>query len=195
MPAGGQYRFRVKAGAQQVGAEPVRFEVRLGARSLGEFTVTAGSAVAQDFVFERELSAGQDELQVWFFNEFKDAQSGAERWLWLHELSIEGPLKADLGLRAEEVPALLEQTGRRLFRHPLLAEEKAKLTKLARAAEVAGEDVFGTLRLGLESLLVSPKFLFHNQPRPAGPERNGSVPIDEFTLAAAREFPLVQRAG
>ena len=184
LPAGGQYRFRVKAGAQQVGGDPVRFEVRLGARSLGEFTVTAGSAVAQDFVFERELSAGQDELQVWFVNEFKDAQSGAERWLWLHELSIEGPLKADLGLRAEEVPALLEQTGRRLFRRPLLAEEKAKLTKLARAAEVAGEDVFGTLRLGLESLLVSPKFLFHNQPRPAGPERNGSVPIDEFTLAA-----------
>lgn len=183
VPAAGQYRFRVKAGAQQVGAEPVRFEVRLGERSLGEFTVTTGSGITQDFLFERELLAGKDELQVWFVNEFKDAQSGAERWLWLHELTVEGPLAAGLGLRTEEVPALLEQTGRRLFRRPMAANEKAKLTKLARAAEAAGEDAFGTLRLGLESLLVSPNFLFHNQPQPAGPERNGSVPIDEFTLA------------
>jgi hypothetical protein len=184
MPAAGRYRFRVKAGAQQVGAEPVRFEVRLGERSLGEFTVTTGSGITQDFVAERELAAGQDELQVWFLDEFKDASSGAERWLWLHELTVEGPLAGGLGLRAEEVTALLEQTGRRLFRRPLAAEEKAKLARLTRVAEAAGEDALGTLRLGLESLLVSPKFLFHNQPQPAGPERNGSVPIDEFTLAA-----------
>ena len=190
VPTAGRYRFRVKAGAQQVGAEPVSFEVRLGARSLGEFTVTAGSAITQDFAAEHDLPAGQDELQVWFLNEFKDAQSGAERWLWLHELTVEGPLAAGLGLRAEEVPALLEQAGRRLFRRPLAADEKDKLARLTRAASAAGEDAFGTLRLGLESLLVSPKFLFHNPPQPAGPERNGSVPIDEFTLASRLAYFL-----
>ena len=184
VPTAGRYRFRVKAGGQQVGADAVRFEVRLGERSLGEFAVTTGSGVTQDFTVEHNLPAGQEELQVWFINEFKDAQSGAERWLWLHELTVEGPLAPGLGLRAEEVPILLEQTGRRLFRRPLDAEEKAKLARLARASEAAGEDAFGALRLGLESLLVSPKFLFHNRPQPAGPERNGSVPIDEFALAA-----------
>ncbi len=189
-PAAGAYRFRVKAGGQQVGPEPVRFEVRLGERSLGEFKVTAGSAVAQDFVFERELPAGQEDLQAWFVNDFKDPQTGAERWLWLHELTIEGPLSTGLGVAASEVPGLLAQTGRRLFRRPLQAGEKARLAAMTRSAETAGEDALGALRAGLESLLVSPKFLFHHQPQPAGPIENGSMPVDEFTLASRLAYFL-----
>ncbi len=190
LPATGKYRVRFKVGAQQVGDEKVKFEVRLSDRTLGPFTVTAGSQVEQWIETTSELPAGQHDWQVWFVNEYKDAETDAERYFWLHEFSIEGPLAADYGLAREEALALLKQSGRRLFRRPLAADETEKLTRLFHAAITAEQSPLAAFGVGLEGLLVSPKFLYHPQPVPMDEVQNGTLLIDELTLASRLSYFL-----
>jgi hypothetical protein len=190
LPATGKYRVRFKVGAQQVGDEKVKFEVRLSDRTLGPFTVTAGSQVEQWIETTSELPAGQHDWQVWFVNEYKDAETDAERYFWLHEFSIEGPLAADDGLTRDEAIDLLNQSGRRLFRRPLTNDETEKLTRLFHSATAAGESPLAALDIGLEGLLVSPRFLYHPQPVPTGEAQHGSLLIDEFTLASRLSYYL-----
>ncbi len=181
---GGRYRFRVKAGAQQAGDEPVRFELRLDGKRLGPFAVTAAEQRPEWIECEAELEAGTPQLQVWFVNAFRDEARKAERWLWIHEFSIEGPLReGDLVARAE-VPGLLETVARRLWRRPLRPEETKRLAELASRSEKAGQPPLGTLRLGLLALLSSPNFLYWAPPVPAGEPSRGSVAVDEFALAS-----------
>jgi len=206
LPAGGKYRVRMKVGAQQVGPEQARFEVRVAGRTLGPFTVTVGSQAEQWVETECELPPGEHDWQVWFLNEYRDPASGRERWFWLHEFSIAGPLDArsaddEPGPTRDEVLGALKATGRRLFRRPLDDAEVRKLAKLVDAAEAAGQEPLAVLRTGLETLLISPKFLYHRRPEPGllsgpglpnepVPAENGSVPIDEFTLAARLSYFL-----
>ncbi|HET7714730.1 MAG TPA: DUF1592 domain-containing protein, partial [Bauldia sp.] len=189
LPATGEYRVRFKVGAQQVGDEKVKFEVRLADRTLGPFTVTAGSQVEQWIETTSELPAGQHDWQVWFINEYKDAETAAERYFWLHEFTIEGPLAEDYGLSREEALALLKQSARRLFRRPLAASETERVTRLFDSAATAGQLPLAALSVGLEGLLVSPKFLYHPQPVPAGDVEKGTL-IDEFTLASRLSYFL-----
>jgi hypothetical protein len=190
LPTGGTFRVRMKVGAQQVGPDPARFEIRVAGRTLGPFDVTVGSQVEQWIETECELPAGEHDWQVWFLNEFKDPQTGAERWFWFHEFSVEGPLTADVGPTQPQAVAALARTGRLLFRRPLADDERRKLSQLVEAATSAGLNRVESLRAGIEALLISPKFLYHPQPRPGGPVADGTAPIDEATLASRLAFFL-----
>lgn len=187
LPASGEYRVRFKVGAQQVGDDPVKFEVHLGKLNLGPFAVTSGSQREQWLEIKCQLPAGDYDWQVWFINEYRDEQTGAERYFWLHEFSVEGPLEGEYGLSRDQTLQLLERTGRRLFRRPLKPQETEKLNQLVDQA-LATEPIWTTgLTTGLEALLISPKFLFHPQPQPLASDANshtGASLIDEFTLAS-----------
>ncbi|HUE70006.1 MAG TPA: DUF1592 domain-containing protein [Pirellulaceae bacterium] len=186
----GEYRARFKVGAQQAGDEPVKFEVRLADRKLGPFAVTAASQAEQWVETKCQLPVGELDWQVWFVNEYKDPQTNAERWFWLHEFTIEGPLAGDYGLSREEAADVLEQAGRRLFRRPLASDESQKLARLLNSAIAAGQSPQEALSVGLEALLVSPKFLYHPLPKPAGGSENGAALIDELTLASRLSYFL-----
>ncbi len=180
----GRYRFRVKAGAQQAGAEPVRFELRVAGKRLGPLEVKTAEQRPEWIEVETELEAGTPELQVWFVNAFRDEAAKAERLLWIHEFTLDGPLRDGGALAHAEVPGLLARVARRLYRRPLGAGEPERLAELARRAEKAGQAPLGALRMGLVALLASPSFLYWNPPSPAGAPARGSVAIDEIALAS-----------
>lgn len=186
----GKYRVRFKVGAQQVGGEPVKFEVRLAEQKFGPLVVTAASQAEQWVETECELPAGEHDWQVWFVNEYKDPETNAERWFWLHEFTIEGPLEGEYGLTRDEAAGLLTAAGRRAFRRPLTGAESEKLLRLVDAAIAAGQSPREALGIGLEALLVSPKFLYHPLPTPAGEPASGAVLIDELTLASRLSYFL-----
>lgn len=190
LPQGGKFRVRLKVGAQQVGPDRTRFEIRAAGRTIGPFTVTVGSQAEQWIETECDLPAGEHDWQVWFLNEFKDPRSGEERRLWLHEYSVEGPLDAPVGPTQAELVEALTRTGRRLYHRPLTVDEVAKLKRLIAAAAAAGQSPLEMLRTGVEALLISPKFLFHPSPAPSGVATNGTVPIDELTLATRLSYFL-----
>jgi hypothetical protein len=139
---------------------------------------------------EYDLPAGEHDWQVWFVNEYKDPQSGAERWFWLHEFTIEGPLEGEYGLARDEALALLRQTGRRVFRRPLEEEESRKLAQLLDSTLAAGESPLTGVQVALQAMLASPRFLYHPLPRPAGEAKNGGALIDELTLASRLSYFL-----
>ena len=190
LTAAGKYRLTAKAGAQQAGDEPAKFEVRLAGRTIGAFAVTAKNQAPQFFSFEADLPAGAHELQIWFLNDFYNAETKEDRNLWVHQFRIEGPRNVEAGIAAAEVPALVEKMGTRLFRRPLRAEEAQKWRDFAALALKEGEKPLGALRFTLEGLLASPAFLFRAAPEPAGEAVHGAAPIDEFSLASRLAYFL-----
>lgn len=85
------------------------------------------------------------------------------------------------------ITTFLDDSGARLFRRPLLAEEKAHYADLFTRARAAGsfEDAVTTL---VSALLVAPQFLFHIESRPDGAPEGQSYLLDDFQLAARLSY-------
>jgi len=179
----GKYRITLKAGAQQAGPEPAKFEVRLGERAVHTGSVSAKNQTPQWFTFETDLSATRHDLRVAFLNDFYDPDTKADRNLWVHQVRVEGPLSEAAVLGEEQVVALVPRMGERLFRRPLEDAEKEQWAALAKAALAAGEDGLGAVGTVLEGMLASPAFLYHAAPVPSGDRVGSTELIDEITLA------------
>jgi len=185
-----KYRITVKAGAQQAGDEPAKFEIRLAGKTVGAFSVTAKNQAPQSFNVETMLPAGSHEFQVWFLNDFYDPATKADRNLWVHQVKMEGPIDQGTMIKPEVLPSLVEKMGSRLFRRPITADEKTKWQGFADIALKEGEKPLGALSFVLEGMLVSPAFLFRGDPQPVGPVTDGITLIDEYSLASRLSYFL-----
>jgi len=186
----GKYRFTIKAGAQQAGGEPAKFDVRLAGKNAGSFSVTAKNQAPQWFKAEAELPAGRHEIQVWFLNDFFDEKTRQDRNFWLHQLTLEGPVDAGGGIATPAVPLLVEKLGTRLFRRPMLDEEKSKWQSFATLALKEGLPPLEALEYVLRGMLVSPSFLYRTEPQPAGEIQHDIALVDEFSLASRLSYFL-----
>jgi hypothetical protein len=186
----GKYQFILKVGAQQAGDEPTKTELRIAGKTIGAFSVTAKNQSVQTFHVASDLPVGSHELQVWFLNDFYDAETKQDRNFWLHQVRIEGPDGKDSSLKVEDLPALVEKMGTRLFRRPIRDQEKAKWLAFANMAVKEGETPLGALRYTLEGMLVSPAFLFRTTPQPVGTAANKVADIDEYSLASRLSYFL-----
>ncbi|TDU73189.1 putative xylan-binding protein with Ca-dependent carbohydrate-binding module [Prosthecobacter fusiformis] len=184
----GKYRITVKAGAQQAGEDPAKFDVRIAGNTVGAFSVTAKNQTPQTFNLDAQIPAGSHEIQIWFLNDYYEAATKADRNLWVHQVKIEGPLDKGGAIQAAAVPALVEKMGTRLFRRPMTSDEKTKWQEFATLAMKEGEKPLGALRFVLEGMLVSPSFLFRGDPQPVGAITDGSALIDEYSLASRLSY-------
>ncbi|MFN0078080.1 MAG: DUF1592 domain-containing protein [Prosthecobacter sp.] len=186
----GKYRFIIKAGAQQAGSEPAKFDVRLAGKNVGSFAVTAKDQAPQWFKAEADLPAGKHEIQVWFLNDFYDEKNQQDRNFWLHQLTIEGPVDQPGGSAATNIPALVEKLGMRLFRRPMSTGEQAKWQGFATLALKEGLPPLDALGYVLRGMLVSPAFIYRGSPQPVGEVNHGVALIDEYSLASRLAFFL-----
>lgn len=184
----GKYRLTVKAGAQQAGSEPAKFDVRLGGKNAGSFSVTAKDQAPQWFNAEVELPVGRQEIQVWFLNDFYDEKTRQDRNFWLHELAVTGPMNESGGIAASDMPKLIQKLGTRLFRRPMKPEEQAKWVGVAELAQKQGASPFDAVGFVLRGMLVSPSFLFRAPPQLIGGVKDGSGLIDEHSLASRLSY-------
>ncbi|MDB6140510.1 MAG: hypothetical protein JWO94_3582, partial [Verrucomicrobiaceae bacterium] len=86
--------------------------------------------------------------------------------------------------------AMVKKLGARLFRRPMTAAEEAQWLALADQATKAGAPPLEALSLMLEGMLMSPGFLYHAVPQPAGARQGDSELIDEVTLAERLSYFL-----
>lgn len=186
----GKYRLRIKAGAQQAGGEPAKFDVRLAGKNAGSFSVTAKDQAPQEFTAEAELPAGKHEIQVWFLNDFYDEKTRQDRNFWLHQLTVEGPVDQPAGIAAADMPALVNRLGARLFRRPLSEAEKTKWRSIADLGLKEGLPPLDSLGYVLRGMLVSPAFLYRGSPQPVGEVKNNVALVDEYTLASRLSYFL-----
>lgn len=186
----GKYRLVIKAGAQQAGGEPAKFDVDVAGKKTGSFSVTAKDQAPQWFKTEADLPAGKHEIKVWFLNDFYDEKSHQDRNFWLHQLTVEGPVDQPGGIDSASIPALVEKLGTRLFRRPLHSEEKSKWRGIADLGIKEGLPPLEALSYVLRGMLMSPGFLFRSSPQPAGEVKNGVALIDEYSLASRLSYFL-----
>jgi len=186
----GKYHITIKAGAQQAGDEPAKFDIRMAGKTIGAFSVTAKNQTPQWFHLDAELPVGSHELQIWFLNDYYEQATKADRNLWVHQVKLEGPTDKGSVIQADVVPALVEKMGTRLFRRPMHADEKTKWQAFAQMALKEGEKPLGALSYVLEGMLVSPSFLFRGAPEPTGEVKYGTALIDEYSLASRLSYFL-----
>jgi hypothetical protein len=202
----GEYRVRVRAWGRQAGGEPVKMALRLDGKEVytGEVTATTAKAAAYESP-SVPVEAGEHRVAVAFLNPFTDPKADkpaeATRTLFLQRVELEGPMDTypashkrimacDAALpKREQARQIVTRFATRAYRRPATAAEVERLLKLVDAAVARGDKWEASIRLGLEAVLVSPKFLFRVEldDRPDSAEPH---PIDEYQLASRLSYFL-----
>ena len=131
-------------------------------------------------LLEKYLAAAEKVLAdadpVWERDEFKTGKSDKP--------SVFSPLPHE---RAE---VIIENFGRRAFRHPMKQDQLDRYLALFQHCVADGDTFEKSIQLTLEAMLVSPNFLFHGeiQPEPGNPSR--IVPLDDYSLASRLSYFL-----
>jgi hypothetical protein len=84
----------------------------------------------------------------------------------------------------------LSRYGRLLFRRPLKEGELASELKLSRGATTAAGSFYKGLESGLTGLLISPAFLFRVEASEPDPDNQGTLRLDDYSLATRISFLL-----
>jgi hypothetical protein len=83
----------------------------------------------------------------------------------------------------------LQQTGGRLFRRPLTADESSRFLLRFQAWQGA-VDFAGAVQLTLSAMLQSPQFVYRAEPIPSGQKPGSVIPVDPYALASRLSFFL-----
>ena len=160
----------------------------------------------------RRIAAGTHAIRLGFID--ADAQpmnpnlEYDQRRLWVDYLEISGPFDAAARPLPEshrrivictpdaEEPwrpcmrRLLAQLLRRAFRRPAAAGRSDRFMQLAERAMKDGAGFEGAVQLALQSVLVSPEFLFRIERDPHSADADGMGRIDAFELASRLSYFL-----
>jgi hypothetical protein len=98
----------------------------------------------------------------------------------------ESPTEADAACARQ----FLAETGRLLQRRPVDAQRLETLVDLASRAAARTDDFHEGLALALETVLISPEFLFHVDRGEPDPDRPGGARLDAYSLASRLSYFL-----
>jgi hypothetical protein len=91
--------------------------------------------------------------------------------------------------KADQTKSVLKTFADRAYRRPVTDGELARLTKLVEKVEAGGEKWEAGMGRALESILVSPKFLFRME-LDDKPDAAGAHPLSEYQLASRLSYFL-----
>ncbi len=210
-----RYRIRFRAGGTPGKRVAPLVELRLGGERIAEFPIERPLDAAGDYQVDyRPAKAGRQPVEIHFINDFHDpglpAEEGRDRNLLVESLAIEGPLDGPrpakpashrriyLDREADESDAdytrrVLKRFADRAFRRPCRDDELERYLALAASAREDGLDPIdcdAAIRLALETMLVSPAFLFREEPQPAPDDPGRIHRIDEHSLASRLSYFL-----
>ena len=189
IPDNGAYRLRLIVGADQAGTEKVKLRVNLGDTQFGEKEITVGTGKYEEWVFTPEMKKGFHELRIEFLNDYGGGP-GKDRNAFIQQVILE-PVNAKVLVPDREmVRKWIATLGLRIFRRPPDESDLQKLYAMADMVLADGGGPLEALKLATEALLCSPKFLFRGGAEPTGVAQNGSVLVDEYTLASRLSYFL-----
>lgn len=191
------------------GADIREFEVKAKSREPGRYEADLDIAVP-----------GTHQISVAFINDFyqekivERKREGKrpiretvteDRNFWLHDLSITGPVDRELPLpefhrrlfpapaggdEARRAREIISEFTRRAWRRPVKLPEIHRLMTLYQQGRTTGESLESAVKRTLTAVLVSPHFLFREEPQPE-PDNPGSIhPIDDYALASRLSYFL-----
>lgn len=210
----GAYRLRAALTAQQAGGENARAALRLDDATKGEFEVTARFDTLQVVEIEVQLDEGRHRFGAAFLNDYYNPEAAnpedRDRNLHVGWLEIAGPIPAEPSplpethrrvfvakpaddsafARTETARMLIGRFAQRAFRRPVTQTEVDRLTTLFEQAAADGASFEAAVRVALEAVLISPRFLFRleAQPNPGDPAEVQA--LDEPALASRLSYFL-----
>jgi len=206
-PGTGTYEITVVAGGDQAGDEPVKMAVSVGGRQIVIHSVKADRKTPREYRVDHHVEEGSQRVAMSFLNDYyeKTGPKKGDRNLMVERLVIKGPIRENNAAlppshkrvffrqhsennRLEVAREIVSHFAFQAFRRPVSKGEIDRLMLIFRLAERKGETFETCVRLALQTILVSPSFLFREelQPEPDNPER--VFPIDEFALASRLSF-------
>lgn len=205
----GTYNIRVIAGGTKGGTDWPNMRLQVTDKLKGEWEVK--TEVDQPKAYSAEIKVtqpGNIAISVGFTNDFWDPKEPQhkDRNLMVHAIEIEGPLegprqkkpKTHMAIYGEQKGAsdeawateVFKRFARRAFRRPVQAGEAERYLHFVRLAKEEGKSVEHGIRYGLEAMLVSPSFLFREEPQPEPDNAKQVHLINEHALAARLSYFL-----
>ncbi|MEO6035187.1 MAG: DUF1592 domain-containing protein, partial [Verrucomicrobiota bacterium] len=207
----GEYLFRVRAYGEQAGDEPARMEIWAGGQKIKTFDVTATQSKPAIYEAPFSVPAGQQKIAVAYINNYVNKNdpdpSNRDRNLVVDYIEIIGPagpvvlsethqriipkaVPVAASERKQYAREIIGRFARRAFRRNVSASELDRIVQFVDLAQSEGENFESGIKLALEAILVSPHFLFRDEPQ-NNPNNSKSIhPIDEFALASRLSYFL-----
>jgi hypothetical protein len=206
-PAPGRYRFRIAASAHNSDT-PLPMAALLGnfvvsgnpTRHLGYFDAPPGQP--RIIEFEEKLLAKNDTIKVtpvalpFVYLKQETMPEYPGPGLYIHWMEVEGPLPekwpsesyrrvyGDMNPKTAtfaDAESLLKEFIPRAFRRPILPGEERVYTDVVEAALKSGQNFEEAFRMGIKSVLTSPKFLYL---------RESKGRLDDYALASRLSYFL-----
>lgn len=205
----GKYRIRLMTGSELCGDEFPKLEVKLDGKSLGVFEIPNPMNKPKEYWVEVAIKGGgKHSLTLGFLNNLKDPKAPKgmrDRNILISKIILEGPVDkppfraskshAALVLERAEGEADAAYFDRvmagflpRAFRRPVGGDEVVRFRHFLSLARDNGESFESALRQGLTAALVSPSFLFREEP--TGERGEGKSLISEYALASRLSYFL-----
>jgi mono/diheme cytochrome c family protein len=206
---GGKYLLRIRAAGDQAGSEPARLSLKVDERPIKIYDVPAVRKTPQIIEEKVELAAGTRRIVAGFINDYynPDAKPSArDRNLILDYFELLGPVDvappeppeshrrifvSKPGLSLTKRQAAAENIARfagQAYRRPVAPAELEKLLGLFDLADRQGDPFEAALKLPLQAVLVSPRFLFRIEHD--GPAGKGAHRLDDYELASRLSYFL-----
>ncbi len=211
VPKSGKYAIYVAAGGEQAGDEQVRMAVRADGKEVGKMEVRARASQPQEYIAHAQLEAGQRRIGAAFLNDYwrpeEQDESKRDRNLIVASIRVRGPLdqidlppshkqiifvnpeELDRQERRRAVEQILRKLITRAFRRPPTDEELKRYADLASVARRQGDSLESSVQLVLQTLLVSPHFLYKMELDPPGKEGQPRD-LNDFEVAARLSYFL-----
>lgn len=198
----GVYRFSAFVSATQGGDELAQMALLVDHTTVGTVDVESNLPDFELHTVEVELEAGRHTFSVGFLNDYYDPETSEDRNLIVDWFAVEGPLDADYSTPQRDrimlcqpdaddhrpcARQILETFGRRALRRPLTAVESDRFVALVDLAVDGGGTFDDGMGLVLQSVVLSPSFLFRPE-IDADPESPDSRPLNDFELASRMSY-------
>ncbi|QJE94684.1 DUF1592 domain-containing protein [Luteolibacter luteus] len=206
----GSYRVTITASGTFGADVAPLMELRIDGKKLKDWSVGARMDKPEEYSEEIRIEKDEPvELTAAFMNDYWDEnypdRSRRDRNLMVNAMRITGPLdgpapekpQSHKRIYLERKPGerddsyalrVLNGFARRAFRRPTMEGEVKRYLQLVALAKSQGEGIEHGIRLALEAMLVSPSFLFREEPQPEPDKADKIHQIDEHVLATRLSY-------
>lgn len=201
----GDYEYTVFASGDQVGADLVKMKIGVKDNSESEYTVTTKRGVKEKQVFKAKLKPGDAPFFVGFINDFYQPNDpdpkNRDRNLIVHSVMRTGPINPKKGqksafeefwlaeIKNENNPNLvaklfLTKFMPKVYRRNITEDELRSKTAFFLSIYEQTKSMKESLKWTIQSLLLSPHFLFKDETiNRLPPSNGGAYLISEYALA------------
>lgn len=207
-PASGDYLLSCEAFGQQAGPDPAKMEFRLDGQKLKVVNVTAQEETPGTYEVRITVEQGKHRIATAFLNDYyqpehEDPELRGDRNLIIALLSVQGPIET----KPDQLPEthrkilfcepsadrdfktcsreILTKFVARAFRRPASDGEIKRLVRLGQRVLDEGGTFEQAMRITLQAVLVSPKFLFRVE--------SDEKPNDPTVVRNLQDYELASR--